>query len=417
MMERVYNIGFRTSKPMGFGLCNNGKSCYSLSEWLDGEDAGNAIDLIPETEQYVLGLKAGEVLQKIHTLAPPENTEPWKDFFFSKVRNKIDFYNSTPMKSDKCDIIVRYLQENNHLLEGRPQTFIHGDYNKTNLIVMPDGQIGVIDFSALNKGHGDPWWDFDPTNWGNEPNAYYCTGLIKGYFNYEPPNDFFDMFSYYLAYDALAAICNTSVGNQGEPEEGLQHLDNILRWYNNMQSNVPSWYISEYEVWDVLDADGNKTGRYHERGKPMASGDYHLVVHVWKHNGKGEWLINRRALNRGTSIDGYWETTGGAALVGDDSLTAALREAKEELGLMLDPKKGTLFHRIPRHGDDGRTWFQDAWVFEHDCPIEDVQYQKSETCDAMWASADKIREMIASGDFLSDWFYPYLEAMFTLYER
>jgi hypothetical protein len=31
-------------------------------------------------------------------------------------------------------------------------------------------------------------------------------------------------------------------------------------------------------------------------------------------------------MNRGTSIDGKWETTGGAALAGDDSLTTALRE-------------------------------------------------------------------------------------------
>ena len=116
------------------------------------------------------------------------------------------------------------------------------------------------------------------------------------------------------------------------------------------------------EIWDVLDEYGNKTGRLHERGKPMAHDDYHLVVHVWKHNGRGEWLIDRRALNRGTSIDGKWETTGGAALAGDDSLTAALREAKEELGLDLDPNKGEMIHRMARRADNGWTWIQDAWV-------------------------------------------------------
>jgi len=67
--------------------------------------------------------------------------------------------------------------------------------------------------------------------------------------------------------------------------------------------------------------------------------------------------------------------------------------------------------RINRHGDDGRTWFQDAWIFEHDCSLDDVHFQENETCDAMWASADKIREMITSGEFLSEWFYPYLNEM------
>ena len=178
--------------------------------------------------------------------------------------------------------------------------------------------------------------------------------------------------------------------------------------------NTPWKTPMEYtpgEIWDVLDSEGNKTGRFHERGRKLAIGDYHLVVHVWKHNGRGEWLIDRRAMNRGTSIDGKWETTGGAALAGDDSLTAALRETKEELGIDLNPSNGILFHRIARHGDDDRSWFQDAWVFEHDCPIETVRFQESETCDAMWATADKIRDMMAAGEFLSEWFYPYFDDM------
>ncbi|MHB8964138.1 MAG: GNAT family N-acetyltransferase [Saccharofermentanales bacterium] len=173
---------------------------------------------------------------------------------------------------------------------------------------------------------------------------------------------------------------------------------------------TPIEYIPN-EIWDVLDENGNKTGRYTERGRKMARGDYHLVVHVWKHNGRGEWLIDRRSLKRGTSIDGKWETTGGSAIAGDDSLTAALRETKEELAIDLDPNKGTLFHRIARHGDDGHTWLIDAWVFEVDIPIEDVRFQENETCDAMWATADKIREMMATGEFLSEWFYPYFDEM------
>lgn len=178
----------------------------------------------------------------------------------------------------------------------------------------------------------------------------------------------------------------------------------------NTPWKTPMEYIPN-EIWDVLDENGNKTGCYTERGRKMATGDYHLVVHVWKRNSKGEWLIDRRAAKRGTSIDDKWETTGGAAVAGDDSLTAALRETKEELGIDLDPQKGVLFHTTTRHGNDGHSWLQDAWVFEHDCPLEALTFQEGETCDAMWVTADKIREMMATGEFLNEWFYPYFDEM------
>jgi serine/threonine-protein kinase len=145
-------------------------------------------------------------------------------------------------------LVVRYLQDNRHLLVGRPQTFNHGDFNKTNLIAMPNGQIGVIDFNFYNKDHGDPWWEFDPVNWGGNVNAHFCTGLIKGYFDGEPPSEFFEMFSYYLAYDALAALCDTSEGNQGEPDEGIRHMENVLTWLDGFKSSVPNWYLKNIHV-------------------------------------------------------------------------------------------------------------------------------------------------------------------------
>ncbi|MHB1484133.1 MAG: GrpB family protein [Saccharofermentanales bacterium] len=245
MMERVYELGVLTSQPLEFGLCNGDKSCYSLSGWLDGEDAESVLPLMPETERYFLGMKAGETLRKIHTLPAPVNIEPWGERFRRKMQERLDFYNTHPIKSDKGDIAVRYMLENQHLLDGRPQTFNHGDFGISNMMIMPDGQIGVIDFNYFNSDHGDPWWEFDSIPWGTEPSFHFYTGLIKGYFEGEPPSDFFKVFSYYLAYDALAALCDTSENNQGVPAVGKRHLNNILRWFDNMQNPVPTWYLKD----------------------------------------------------------------------------------------------------------------------------------------------------------------------------
>lgn len=250
MMERVYALGVPTSEPIEFGVCDGGKSCYSLSGWLDGEDVKEILPFLPETEQYVLGMKAGETLRKIHSLPAPDNAEAWVDWFYRKVQSRIDFYNTNPIKFENGDRIVRYLQNNKHLLDGRPQTFCHGDFNISNMMIIPDKKIGVIDFNAFNKDYGDPWWEFDPCmdGWGSEPSAHFHSGLIKGYFNGEPPDEFFDVFSYYLAYDALAALCDTSVYNQGEPEVGKRHMENIMRWFDNMKTSVPTWYLKDFYI-------------------------------------------------------------------------------------------------------------------------------------------------------------------------
>ncbi|MBR5797799.1 MAG: NUDIX domain-containing protein, partial [Clostridia bacterium] len=76
-----------------------------------------------------------------------------------------------------------------------------------------------------------------------------------------------------------------------------------------------------------MDENRRPTGRTHLRGVPLPTGDYHLVVLVLLQNDQGECLITRRAPNKG--YPNMWEFTGGSALAGDDSLHAALREAKE----------------------------------------------------------------------------------------
>ena len=165
------------------------------------------------------------------------------------------------------------------------------------------------------------------------------------------------------------------------------------------------------ELWDIYDKNRNKTGRTVERGWPMAEGEYHLAVHVWIYNRKGEWLISKRSPEKKASPN-IWEACGGAAVAGDDSLTTALREAREELGLTLDPGKGRLFTTIVRENrhPPGGSCMADVWIFSYDCPIEDIILQPGETCDARWENAGAIHAMMASGDFFNDTFFDGLVA-------
>lgn len=69
------------------------------------------------------------------------------------------------------------------------------------------------------------------------------------------------------------------------------------------------------EIWDLYTANRELLGRDHVRGKQLPVDGYHLVVHVWIRNAKGEYLISQRAANRPTNPL-KWECVGGAVIKG-----------------------------------------------------------------------------------------------------
>ena len=46
------------------------------------------------------------------------------------------------------------------------------------------------------------------------------------------------------------------------------------------------------EIWDLYNELREVTGKEHIRGEEIPEGYYHLVVHVWIKNKKGEYLIS-----------------------------------------------------------------------------------------------------------------------------
>lgn len=152
------------------------------------------------------------------------------------------------------------------------------------------------------------------------------------------------------------------------------------------------------EIWDVLDADGSRTGRMVERGQPLLPGEFHLVVDIWIRNRNGKYLISKRA--PGKSYPGMWETTGGCAVTGEASLAAALREVKEEVGLDLTPTAGKIIHRTLGTRSQFPSYLE-IWLFLEDIPDVEPRCQVEEVSEAKWASKSEILAMLDAGVFLN----------------
>ena len=148
------------------------------------------------------------------------------------------------------------------------------------------------------------------------------------------------------------------------------------------------------ELWDVLDEDGNLTGRTIERGQPLKDGEYHLVVNIWIKNSKGEYLIQKRS-EKVERWSGIWAATGGSAIKGENSLNAALREVKEELGISLKPD---MLKRVI--GVKRKNALSDLWLACHDVDLKDIRVQKEEVSEVKYASMSEILIMTSSNEFL-----------------
>lgn len=168
----------------------------------------------------------------------------------------------------------------------------------------------------------------------------------------------------------------------------LQNGDERLAYQKTIETE-------KSELFDILDVDGNPTGKTKPRGIPFAEGEYRRVVHIVILSDDGKMLIQQRQFFK-SGWAGMWDVTvGGSATAGENGREAAKRELFEEIGLDLDFTN--VRPVITLSFDRG---FDDFFVFVENVDIKDLKLQKEEVRDVMWADCDTVCSMIDEGEFI-----------------
>ena len=167
------------------------------------------------------------------------------------------------------------------------------------------------------------------------------------------------------------------------------------------------------EYWDLYTKYRERTGKTQTRGEKMPEGLYHLAVHVWIRNAKGEYLISQRAAGRPTSPL-MWECPGGSVLRGEDSIAGAIRETREEVGIDLLPEQGRLLFTKIRDQIDGTHFgdFMDVWLFTYDGEPMLDRATTEEVADCRWMGREEIRALYDQGELVPalNYFFCALDA-------
>lgn len=201
---------------------------------------------------------------------------------------------------------------------------------------------------------------------------------------------------------------NTMTKLRRDEEVSLTILSKICKTLNVDFGDIVE-YVPDAEIWDLYDENRKFLGKDHVRGEQLPIDGYHLVVHVWIRNSKGEYLISQRSANRPT-FPLMWECVGGSVVKGENSLQGAIRETKEEVGIELNSEDGQVLFTQIRKIIDGKIFndIMDVWLFEYDGQVDLSRATTDEVAQVVWMSREQIKEL-----FDADMFVDSLEYFFT----
>jgi len=139
------------------------------------------------------------------------------------------------------------------------------------------------------------------------------------------------------------------------------------------------------EIWDAYNDKREKIGQYLVRGERIPSGLYHLCVNVLVRHEDGDILFMKRSSQKELYPNYFEFGAGGSVLAGEDSLSAVLRELKEETGLV--PSQIKLIEQTISSEDRCQFDYYEAIIVGDK---GNITYQDGETDGHVWVGIDEL---------------------------
>lgn len=146
------------------------------------------------------------------------------------------------------------------------------------------------------------------------------------------------------------------------------------------------------EKRDLYDVNRNLTGETIYKGEAIPKGKYIIVVLIIIQNSKGEFLIQKRSIQK----EGKYAFTGGHVKTGQTSIEGIIEEVKEELGLTV--KENELELLFSGREDESQVFF-DLYYMVKDFDTSSLVLQVEEVETVNWMTLAKIEELIQEKQF------------------
>lgn len=145
------------------------------------------------------------------------------------------------------------------------------------------------------------------------------------------------------------------------------------------------------ELLQLFDENQNMLNESIERNKKkeVPEGKYFMVIHLFIEN-NNKFLIQKTSVNRFSE----YATTGGHVTFGDTVLKTVIKEAEEELGLILNESDIKEIEIIK-----SKFAYIGVYYCNKTIDINNLTLQKEEVDNVYWLSIDEINELIKEEKF------------------
>ena len=146
------------------------------------------------------------------------------------------------------------------------------------------------------------------------------------------------------------------------------------------------------EQFELVDINGNKTGTIinvndYRGAEFIPEGEYISIVKVIIINKDKKILLQKRSMNKVVN-PGQWGLTGGKVDAGEDTLTTAIRETYEEIGIKLNKEELKLLCKY-----NTRKAVFIIYYIKKDINIEDCKMQTKEVDELRYFSIDELDKL------------------------
>ena len=149
------------------------------------------------------------------------------------------------------------------------------------------------------------------------------------------------------------------------------------------------------ESWDVYDKKGQWKRRAIRKGERLKNDEYHIIVEGWILRDDGNFIIQRRALDK-KSFAGMWYCSAGGSVISRETPKEGMvREFKEELGVDISEEE----LRLKRIITEKNTIFY-IFLVRKNISLDEIKLQEEEVMDVDLADPNKIRKMVEDKTFI-----------------